>query len=198
MNYVILATELQQPQYAGMSDAEIVAALNAVSPSSRQRVTIERLQATAMQVSVYMSLRTAIASPGTPPALLALCQSALDLVNARFSDIDLDDPTAHNMFLALQQYGVMSPAQAAAIDALATVPGTSRAHDIGVGDVTEADIAAAREWLAAQEAKQAQIAAFTALRERLVNGYHSALTWIQMQYDAGQLAPTWDDVLARM
>ena len=103
MDYSILAAELQQSQYVGMSDAEIVAALNDPGASTRQRVTIERLQATAMEVSVYVALRTAIATSTTPPALLALCQSALDLVNARFADIDLDNPSAQSMFAALRQ-----------------------------------------------------------------------------------------------
>lgn len=39
-NAMILANEIQQPQYIGMTDAEIVAALNAVSATTRQRVAV--------------------------------------------------------------------------------------------------------------------------------------------------------------
>jgi len=39
MTQEILAAELQQPQYAGMTDAEIMAALNAVSATTRRAVS---------------------------------------------------------------------------------------------------------------------------------------------------------------
>lgn len=39
MTQEILAAELQQPQYTGMSDAEIVDALNAVSATTRRAVS---------------------------------------------------------------------------------------------------------------------------------------------------------------
>ena len=187
MDYSILAAELQQSQYVGMSDAEIVAALNDPGASTRQRVTIERLQATAMEVSVYVALRTAIATSTTPPALLALCQSALDLVNARFADIDLDNPSAQSMFAALRQYGIINPTQAAAIDALATVPGVSRANALGLDAVTEDDVAAARNWYE-----------YDGLEQRLTAGSAIALGWLRQQRDAGEVAPEWATVLERM
>jgi len=37
---MILANEIQQPQYSGMSDAEIAAALNAVSATTRRAVPL--------------------------------------------------------------------------------------------------------------------------------------------------------------
>ena len=37
---MILANEIQQPAYAGMSDAEIAAALNAVSATTRRAVPL--------------------------------------------------------------------------------------------------------------------------------------------------------------
>jgi hypothetical protein len=198
MDYSILAAELQLSQYAGMSDAEIVAALNDPGPSTRQRVSIERLQATAMEISVYVALRTAIATPTTPPQVLALCQSALDLVNARFYDIDLDNPAAQSMFGTLQQAGIINAQQAAAIDVLATVPGTSRAQALGLGSVDEQDIGAAREWQAQQDAERERAAAYAVLRQRLVTGQSAAFGWLQSQYDSGVAAPEWSDVLARM
>lgn len=187
MNYAVLAAELQQPQYVGMSDAEIVALLNDPGPSTRQRVSIERLQATAMEISVYVALRTAIATPTTPPQVLAICQSALDLVNARFSDIDLDNPAAQNMFGALRQAGVINAQQAAAIDALATVAGVSRANALGLVAVTEEDVAAARNWHE-----------YDGLEQRLTAGSAIALGWLRQQRDAGAAVPEWSVVLERM
>ena len=40
MNYSTLADEISLPQYAGMSDGEIAAALNAVSAATRRAVSL--------------------------------------------------------------------------------------------------------------------------------------------------------------
>lgn len=143
MDYHVLAVEIQQPQYAEMTDQQAADALNAATIHVRRRVAISRLQATAMEQSVYVSLRTAIVTPETPPQLLALCQTVLDLVEARFDDIDLDNPRAQAMFGALQQYGVINATQAAAIDALADAT-TSRAAQLGLGYVAPGDVEQAR------------------------------------------------------
>lgn len=179
MNYQLLWNEINQTAYAGMTDAEIATALNATS-TTRQRVTIERLQATAMEVSVYVTLRTAIATPTTPPQVLALCQSVLDLVNARFDDIDLDNPAAQSMFGALRQAGIINQQQAAAIDALANVVVPGRASVLGLGTVAEADIAIARTWME-----------IDALRTRLATGYNAAVAVL----DAATSVPAWSDLI---
>lgn len=143
MDYHILATELQNEQYTDLSDQRAADALNAATIQVRQRVAISRLQATAMEQSVYVSLRTAIATPETPPQLLALCQTVLDLVEARFNDIDLDNPRSQAMFGALQQYGIINQTQSAAIDALANAT-VSRAAQLGLGYVAPGDVYQAR------------------------------------------------------
>ena len=186
MDYNLLADEIETDPtgagYATMTDAEIAAALSAATIRIRQRVTVKRLQATAMEISVYVALRTAIATPETPPALLALCQSALDLVNARFDDIDLDNPAAQTMFSALRIYGIITPAQAATIDALATERIISRAEQIGIGaTVTVEDIERSRI-----------VPQIDALRERLRNGYNMAVS----ELDAAQTVPEWREIVA--
>lgn len=198
MDYSILATELQQPRYAGMTDEEIVTALNALSEPTRQRVPIADLQARAMETGIYTALRLVVGNAQAPAELRAVAQTMLDLANARFQDVDLDNPASQQMFGALQAAGVITQQQAAAIDALATVPGRSRAQELGLGVVDEADVVAARDWQAAQEAEAARLAAFAMLRERLVTGYGTALAWLQGQQGSGQPTPEWDDVLARM
>lgn len=198
MNYQLLYSEISQPQYIGMTDAEIVAALNAPGASTRRRVPIAELQAQAMESGVYTALRVVVGNAQAPAELRAVAQTVLDLANARFADVDMDNASAVQMFGALQQAGVITAQQAAQIDALATVPGVSRAQVLGLGAVGEADVAAARDWLAAQEAESARLAAFAALRERLVGGYHGLLAWLQSQQDSGNAAPEWNDVLERM
>lgn len=180
MDYNTLSNEINQSQYAGMTDAEIAAALNAPGASTRRRVTIAELQARAMDVGVYVALRTAVADPAAPAQLRAICQTVLDLANAKFDTVDLDNASAATMFHGLVQAGVITPQQAAAIDALATVPGVSRAQALGLGVVEEADIAAARK-----------IPLLNALRARLAAGYNAAVALL----DAAQAVPEWADLV---
>lgn len=186
MDYALLATEIEADPtgvgYAAMTDAEIAASLSAATIRVRQRVPIEWLQAVAMETGVYAALRTAVATPETPSQLVALCQTVLDLANARFPDIDLDNPSAIQMFGALRQYGIISAQQAGAIDALATARVISRAEQIGLGAaVTVEDIERSRI-----------VPALDALRVRLANGYNSAVTAL----DAAQAVPEWREIVA--
>lgn len=183
MNYQTLYTEIVLPQYAGMTDAEIVAALNAAG-AGRQRVLIASLQAAALESGVYTALRTAVADSRTPAEVKALCQTVLDLANARFDTVDLDNPASVQMFGALQQVGVITAQQAAAIDALADVVIASWARaNLGV-DVTAQDIATARLWVDHQT-----------LAGRLAAGYNSAVAALDAGLRAGAL-PLWADLVA--
>lgn len=186
MDYTILATELETDPtavgYATMTDAEIAASLSAQTIRIRQRVPIERLQAVAMETGVYAALRTAVATPETPPQLVALCQTVLDLANARFPDVNMDDPASIQMFGALRQYGIISAQQAVAIDALATARTISRAEQIGLGaTVTVVDIERSRI-----------VPALDALRVRLANGYNLAVEAL----DAAATVPEWSEIVA--
>lgn len=122
------------------------------------------------------------ATPETPPQLVALCQTVLDLANARFTDVDMDNPAAIEMFGALQQYRIITLEQAAAIDALATARAISRAEQIGLGAVvTVGDIERSRTWPQIE-----------ALRVRLASGYNAAVAAL----DAAQTVPEWADLIA--
>ncbi len=181
MMYDVLAGEIVQPQYADMTDAEIAEALNAPGASTRRRVGISELQARAMESGVYTALRVVVGNAQAPAELRAVAQTVLDLANARFADVDMDNASAVHMFGALQQAGVITAQQAAQIDALATLPGVSRAEELGLGVVAGTDIEMARQWQAIQ-----------ALRQRLANGYNTALVMLA----AATVAPAWADVVA--
>lgn len=186
MDYALLASEITTDPtatgYAAMTDAEIAASLSAATIRVRQRVPIEMLQAVAMETGVYAALRTAVATPETPPQMVALCQTVLDLANARFTDVDMDNPAAIQMFGALQQYGIISTEQATAIDALATARVISRAEQIGMGAIiTVADIERSRTW-----------PQLDALRQRLANGYNMAVAAL----DEAQIVPEWSEIVA--
>lgn len=195
MNNAVLATEIQLPGYANMTDAEIVDALNAVSASTRRAVPLAALLATAALNGSYAAVKAAAENEAAPAAVRGVCASVLVLMSGVFTEINLDDPRVQASLGALAQAGVLSAAQMAEIDALADVPGRSRAQEIGLGTVTVEDILDARDWLAAQEAEATRQAAYALLRERLINSPRSALARLQMmQYD-GTPAPAWAEVL---
>jgi len=196
MDYTILSNEINQPQYAGMSDAEIAAALNTLSQPTRRHVPARELIATAALNLAYAAI--AAGAESTNAQVKGMCRSVLVILNLPNETVNLDDPMVAQMFGALQAAGVITAQQSAQIDALATVPGVSRVMMLGLGAVAEADIEAARDWQAAQEAEAVRLAEFAAVRERLVSGYHGALAWLQGQQDSGQPAPEWQDVLTRM
>lgn len=196
MDYQTLANEIALPTYAGMSDAEIMDALNTLTAPTRRRVPIADLQARAMETGVYTALRVVVGNVQAPAELRAVAQTVLDLANARFADVDMDNASAVQMFGVLQQAGVITVQQARAIDALATVPGVSRAAALGLGVVAEADIGAARDWQAAQEAEAVRLAAYDAIQERLINGPHGALARLRVMRHDGTPAPEWDEVLS--
>lgn len=187
MDYTILSNEIRLPQYEDMTDSEIADALNALSAATRQRVAVATLQARAYEIGASMALRMAIVAPETPAQLRVLCEEVLSLVNSRLDSIDLDNPSAVQMFGALVQAGVLTQQKAAQIDGLATVPGRSRAQELGLPAVTVEDVEAARNWREYED-----------LVRRVQAGAAIAAGWLYQQRDAGAAVPDWTSVLERM
>ena len=198
MDYTILSNEIRLPQYSGMSDGEIAAALNAVSASTRRAVPLAALLATAALNGSYAAVKATAESEAAPAQVRGVCASVLVLLSGVFQEVNLDDPRVQASLGALAQAGVLTQVQASEIDALADVPGRSRAQEIGLGTVTVEDILDARDWLAAQEAEATRRAAYQQLRQRLINGQMAAFAWLQTQQDSGADAPDWPAVLARL
>lgn len=195
MTQEILAAELQQPQYAGMTDAEIMAALNEVGAVTRRAVPLASLLAATALNGAYAAVKATAESEAAPAQVRGVCASVLVLMSGVFQKINLDDPRVQASLGALAQSGVLTQAQMAEIDALADVPGRSRAQELGLEPVTEQDLQDARAWLAAQEAEAARQAAYDAIQERLINGPHGVLARLQMMRHDGTPAPNWDEVL---
>ena len=193
---MILANEIQQPAYAGMSDAEIAAALNAVSATTRRAVSLSALLETAALNGSYAAVKAAAESEASPAQVRGVCASVLVLMSGVFQEINLDDARVQASLGTLTQAGVLSDAQMAEIDALADVPGRSRAQELGLATVTEQDILDARDWLAAQADEAARLAAYDVIQERLINGPHGALARLRVMRHDGTPAPEWDEVLS--
>lgn len=195
MTQEILAAELQQPQYAGMTDAEIMAALNEVGAVTRRAVPLASLLAATALNGAYAAVKATAESEAAPAQVRGVCASVLVLMSGVFQKINLDDPRVQASLGVLAQSGVLTQAQMAEIDALADMPGRSRAQELGLEPVTEQDLQDARAWLAAQEAEAARQAAYDAIQERLINGPHGVLARLQMMRHDGTPAPNWDEVL---
>lgn len=196
MNNMILANEIQQPAYAGMSDDEIVDALNAVSASTRRAVSLSALLATAALNGSYAAVKAAAESEASPAQVRGVCASVLVLLSGVFQEINLDDARVQASLSALAQAGVLSAAQMAEIDALADVPGVARWQALGLAAaVTVEDIQAAWDWIAAQEAEATRSNLYDRLQERLINSPRSALARLQIMRHDGTPAPAWSEVL---
>lgn len=158
---------------------------------------VAALYATALATGAYTAIDLA-ANTTQHPELAAAARTVLSLLRGMLPALDLDSPASVQMFGTLAQAGVINQQQAAAIQALADYQTPSRAATLGLGAVTVGDVEAARDWHAAQEAEAARLAAFAALQERLVNGYHGGLAWLAGLRDSGQAAPAWNAVVGRM
>mgnify|MGYP000929534119 CR=1 FL=1 len=196
MDYQTLANEIALPTYTGMSDAEIAAALNAVSAATRRAVPLASLLAAAALNGAYAAVKATAESTDTPAQVRGVCASVLVLLSGVFQEVNLDDPRVQVALGALTQAGVLGAAQMAEIDALADVPGRSRAQEIGLGTVTVEDILAARDWLAAQAAEATRQTVYDRTQERLINMPRMALARLQMMRQDGTPAPEWDEVLS--
>lgn len=196
MTQEILAAELQQPQYAGMTDAEIMAALNEVGAVTRRAVPLASLLAAAALNGAYAAVKATAESEVAPAQVRGVCASVLVLLSGVFTEINLDDPRVQASLGALAQSGVLTQAQMAEIDALADVPGTARWQTLGLAAaVTVEDVQAAWDWIAAQEAEATRSNQYDRIQERLINSPRSALARLQiMRYD-GTPAPAWAEVL---
>ena len=193
---MILANEIQQPAYAGMSDAEIAAALNAVSATTRRAVSLSALLETAALNGSYAAVKAAAESEASPAQVRGVCASVLVLMSGVFREINLDDARVQASLGTLTQAGVLSDAQMAEIDALADVPGVARWQILGLAAaVTVEDVQAAWDWIAAQEAEATRRAAYDLLRERLINGPRAVLSSLQVMLYDGTPAPDWAEVL---
>lgn len=203
MDYQILAAELREAAYAGMSDERAADALNAVNVLAYRPVSVAALASAAYGMGLTVRLRAAIRDTQAPVELVAVCESLLDLLKAPFPTVDFfeadgsPDAATGAMLAMLSAAGLLSEAEVEQLQALAIVR-ASRASQLSLPSVTADDIAIARGWYAAQDVEAARLASFAALQERLVTGYHGALAWLAGRRASGQAAPEWGDVVGRM
>lgn len=150
MEYNILATELAAPAYAKLDDQAAAEVLNAAVVCYRP-VPVAELASIAYAIGLPVALRVAIHTPEAPIELVAVCESLLALLNAPFESVDLvdshgtQDPASKLMLDTLQMAGLLSDEGRATLAALA-LSTTTRAAQLGMGELTPGDVQRARVW----------------------------------------------------
>ena len=192
-----LARELTQPQYADMDDKTAANLLNTPSEPTARPVAVAEMLNGAYQTGLYARLLAA-SKRELPDDVYGELTALLHLVNSPIQTIDMTSVAAQRMVATLTGAGLVTAQEVEMLRALAVVPGHSRAQELGLAAVTADDVAAAREWLAAEAAEAERRVVYAAMRERLVTGYHAGLAWLAAEEQAGHDAPEWSDVVERL
>lgn len=142
MDYAALKSEIALPAYAGMTDDQIAATLNAKTVAGPDRqVPIIVLTKYLREAGAWLPIRAA-AVAGTSQGAIAAVDYNSDL---RAATIDMDAPIVAAMLADLVGHGLLTQAQS---DAMVALKATTIPYLSTLGwsvNVTAADVAAARE-----------------------------------------------------
>lgn len=154
MNYQTLYTELSR--HTG-SDGGIAAALNLETVVKKLAKT-DDIIALAYNIGLYPQLVAIGLNDQYPIELRAMAKSLIDLNLGTIPEIDPFAPASVAMLDGLQAANLITQDQRGQFEALGIASKTSRASQLGLGTVTEADIQAARAWAEAQQQREAMLA----------------------------------------
>jgi hypothetical protein len=137
MNYAVLKTELADPVYTGLSDADAAAALNAQTVATFQKVEYSDVASYLMLVEKYLPISESATASG----------KAFMLAMSTFQTFDLRKPGVEtavvNLLDALIVDGLITASDKAAILALADDT-ISRAQELGLPVVRPGHVETAR------------------------------------------------------
>lgn len=147
MNYAALKAEIAGPAYAGLSDAQIAAALNAPTVDVHRDVPAREIETLLLRSTEWGKVvRTADGRRAAPEAIADIC---ISLVTAAERGRDLASASEEDfgrlqaMAEALVDAEVLSDTIRDALLALRTVQ-ISRAAQLGLGAVTAGDVQTAK------------------------------------------------------
>ena len=138
-----LIEKLSRPEYAVLSDEQAADALNAVRVASRRLVPTWEVRRAAIEGGYWPALVFAAAGDNLPLRALAVSVLAwIDDQSGTIQTIDFDRPAAQAMLQQMTEAGLLTPAQAAELAALAdiSIPWTQSVGlpEIGIGLVQNA------------------------------------------------------------
>ena len=141
MNEQALIDELEQPQYATMSDQEAADAVNAKTVTIRQPVAAERVQASAIASGLWAIVKIAAQNTALPNPPRGDAMTFVDWIEAG-RPIDMDGGTVQAVGAVLLSYNLATQPQ---LDALQTLADTAARwvdtvgiHEVGIGYVINA------------------------------------------------------------
>lgn len=140
-----LITELQKPEYQGLSDAEAAQAVNAKVIVVRDLVEVVRLKTYAIKEGFFADIDEACSDSDTSKR--KLCKNIMAWINdpaGSITTVDIDNSTTQTMLMALEHYQLISAGQRTEIIEMANK--TIRWVDsVGLGTVGEGSVRSARE-----------------------------------------------------
>lgn len=147
-----LATELQKPEYAGLSDQAAADVINAKMVSKREFVPTWLVKQHGIENGYYAKIKIASEDTTIPVEVRGMCISVLAWIDdqaGKIQHLDMDLASTHAMVQGLIASGILTQAQADSLDQLAD-------HDVrwvddqGVGEVGIGLVINARRQIEAQ------------------------------------------------
>jgi hypothetical protein len=133
MNEQALIDELNQPQYATMSDQQAADVVNAKTVTIRQPVAADRVQASAIATGLWAIVKIAAQNTALPNPPRGAAMSFVDWIEAG-RPIDMDGGTVQAVGAVLLSYNLATQPQLDALQALADT--AARWVDtVGIGEV---------------------------------------------------------------
>jgi hypothetical protein len=145
--FELIVEELKKPEYQEMTDQEAACALNAKEVIIRSLVDVVAIKTYAIKEGFFADIDENCSSADS--AKRKLCKNVLAWFNdptGKISTINVDDPTAQQILLALKSYSILTQDQ---IDEIGNFANTAIrwVDDIGFGTVGEGHVKSAREMI---------------------------------------------------
>lgn len=141
-----LATELQKPEYASLSDQAAADMINAKMVSKRELVPTWLVKQHGIENGYYAAIKIASCDTTIPVQVRGLCISVLAWIDdqaGKIQSLDMDLASTHAMVAGLIGSGIVTQAQADSLNQLAngTVPWT---RSVGIDVVGDGHVRSAR------------------------------------------------------
>jgi hypothetical protein len=145
--FELIVEELEKPEYQNLSDQEAADALNAKEVIVRELVDVVVIKTYAIKEGFFADIDEGCSS--TDATKRRLCKNVLAWFNdpaGKIATVNVDDPTAQQMLLALKSYSIITQDQ---IDEIGNFANTAVrwVDDIGFGTVGEGHVKSAREMM---------------------------------------------------
>jgi hypothetical protein len=144
-----LATELQKPEYASLSDQAAADMINAKMVSKRELVPTWLVKQHGIENGYYAYIKMASENTQIPVEVRGLCISVLAWIDdqaGKILNLDMDLPSTQIMVAGLIASGIMTQAQATSLSQLADHE-VRWVDQVGLGAIGDGTIKSLREML---------------------------------------------------